>query len=356
MLDRRYNAPLHHLALLTAVLTFPLIFMGGLVTSHGAGMSVPDWPNSWGYNMFTFPPSKWVGGIFYEHTHRLMATVIGMLSIAIVIVAFKTDRRRWVRWLAIGVLIGVIAQGVLGGMRVVFSDRAFAMVHGYVAQLFFCFIATFCVLTSRFWSGRETLAPADADSMRGIFRAACAAVIAVLAQLALGVVMRQSDAGLAIPDFPLSYGHLFPPLVVDHAFHERAVHDFGTNLGLAHVTAFQIWIHFAHRVGAVCVTAAILWLCAGILRKAGGIRELRVPAIVLLILLPAQITLGILTVLMRKPADIASLHVAIGSLVLVTSWVTLVRAYGLLRPMEREMEQPAQASAPAELDEVLAPA
>ena len=81
MASASYNRPLHYLAIATAVATFPLIFMGGLVTSHGAGMSVPDWPNSYGYNMFLFPPSQWVGGIFYEHTHRLMATVVGMLSI-----------------------------------------------------------------------------------------------------------------------------------------------------------------------------------------------------------------------------------------------------------------------------------
>src|SRR6185437_1640537 len=93
MIDARYNRPLHWLALATMVATFPLIFMGGLVTSHGAGMSVPDWPNSYGYNMFLFPISQWKGGIFYEHTHRLMATVVGMLSIALTLVAWKTKAR-----------------------------------------------------------------------------------------------------------------------------------------------------------------------------------------------------------------------------------------------------------------------
>src|SRR5580698_7093604 len=96
MLSRLRHDPtiLHGLALLAAVATFPLIFMGGLVTSHGAGMSVPDWPNTWGYNMFLFPPSKWVGGILFEHTHRLAASFVGMLTIAIMIAAFRARRLR----------------------------------------------------------------------------------------------------------------------------------------------------------------------------------------------------------------------------------------------------------------------
>src|SRR5205085_7136159 len=91
----RYNPALHRIALLTACATFPLIFMGGLVTSHGAGLAVPDWPNSYGYNMFLFPPRLWIGNIFYEHTHRLMGTVVGMLAIATTIAAWR-DGRSWV--------------------------------------------------------------------------------------------------------------------------------------------------------------------------------------------------------------------------------------------------------------------
>src|SRR3954447_17209580 len=103
-----YNRKLHILALLTACATFTLIFMGGLVTSHGAGMSVPDWPNSYGYNLFLFPPRLWIGGILYEHTHRLMATVVGMLSIALTLVAWRVESRCWVRLLAASTLLAVI--------------------------------------------------------------------------------------------------------------------------------------------------------------------------------------------------------------------------------------------------------
>src|SRR5436309_4767871 len=108
MSDRPYNPSLHALALLTAAATFPLIFVGGLVTSHGAGLAVPDWPNSFGYNMFLFPPSKWVGNIWYEHIHRLYASGIGLLSIVLVVWAWRTDKRKSVRWLTLAVLAAVI--------------------------------------------------------------------------------------------------------------------------------------------------------------------------------------------------------------------------------------------------------
>src|SRR4051812_49628523 len=104
MIKPSYHPRLHLIAVLTACATFPLIFMGGLVTSHGAGMSVPDWPNSYGYNTFLFPPRLWVGGILYEHTHRLMGTVVGMLVIALTIVAWTKDRRPHIRWVCTALL------------------------------------------------------------------------------------------------------------------------------------------------------------------------------------------------------------------------------------------------------------
>src|SRR5438105_711223 len=151
MTQSHYNRSLHVIALLTAAATFPLIFMGGLVTSHGAGMSVPDWPNSYGYNMFLFPPRLWIGGILYEHTHRLMGTIVGMLSILLTIMAWRVESRRWVRWLATGVLGAVIFQGVLGGLRVVLLKLDLAIVHACVAQGFFCLAAFTAVVTSKWW-------------------------------------------------------------------------------------------------------------------------------------------------------------------------------------------------------------
>src|SRR5205085_9573317 len=99
MTRSHYHPSLHRLALLTAIATFPLIFMGGVVTSHGAGMSVPDWPNSWGYNMFLCPPRLWRGGIFYEHLHRLMGTLVGMLAITLTVVAWRVEIANLIAWL-----------------------------------------------------------------------------------------------------------------------------------------------------------------------------------------------------------------------------------------------------------------
>src|SRR4051794_25959408 len=161
-----YNPLLHRTAQLTAAATLLLIFMGGLVTSHGAGMSVPDWPNSYGYNMFTFPPSKWVGGIFYEHTHRLMGTVVGMLSIVLTIYAWKKETRLWVQNLATAVLGAVIVQGILGGLRVVLVKLDLAIVHACFAQAFFCLATLVAIITSRWWKTAPDFSASE-DRPRG---------------------------------------------------------------------------------------------------------------------------------------------------------------------------------------------
>ncbi len=330
MSKQGYNRTVHTLALITAAATFPLIFMGGLVTSHGAGMSVPDWPNSWGYNMFTFPPSKWVGGILFEHTHRLAGAGVGLLTIALMVAAWATDKRRWVRWTSVGVFLAVCAQGAIGGLRVVLSIRDLAIVHGCAAQVFFCFIAAFCVMTSRFWTEGRHFPADELPAARKVLPLAICAVAIILVQLVVGAIMRHSDAGLAIPDFPTSYGHLLPPTKIDSAFRQEAIHRFGLNLGLNRITLFQIWIHFAHRVGAVLVSIAVIALAAMILMRLRNQPIFSRLGYLALLLLVTQVTLGILTVLMRKPADIASAHVAVGSLLLVTNWVIVMRSLGVV--------------------------
>jgi cytochrome c oxidase assembly protein subunit 15 len=380
---------LHVLALLTAIATFPLICMGGLVTSHHAGMSVPDWPNSYGYNMFLFPPSHWVGGILYEHTHRLMATVVGMLSIAMVVWAWRAQilglvgigkvsreadsqpeagtggsttppaeheqngqdarhathagdstapaelsnwltRERY-RWLAVAVLGAVIFQGVLGGLRVVLVQLDLAIVHACVAQAFFCLAACMAVVTSLWWQEAPDL---SADTRgRSLFWLGSATVAIIFLQLVAGATMRHFDAGLAIPDLPLAYGKLLPPTTAQGLAAVNHVRAFDLNLDP--VTLTQVWLHFAHRIGAVLVTVFVVLLAAKVLRK-HPLPGLVVPAALLPVLLLAQITLGVLTVLLRKPADVASTHVAVGALVLVTGFVLTMRAARLYLRADRQ--------------------
>jgi cytochrome c oxidase assembly protein subunit 15 len=331
MTEVRYNPLLHRTAQLTAAATLLLIFMGGLVTSHGAGLSVPDWPNSYGYNMFTFPPSKWIGGIFYEHTHRLMGIVVGMLSIALTIIAWKSEERKWVRWLTTSVLFAVIFQGVLGGLRVILIKLNLAIVHACVAEAFFCLTALVCVVTSKWW-----LTTAPTNHLRaGRLVPLLVCCIAIYFQLIIGASMRHYQAGLAIPDFPLSYGKLLPPTnddelrnVIMYRRHWDALWEEASPQGF---TLAQVWLSFAHRMGAALVTVLLLPTIVMILRRESD-WEVRLAAWQVMILLISQLTLGILTVLFRKPADVASLHVAVGALTLMTTFVLLVRCAHLYFP------------------------
>lgn len=333
MTQSTYIPSLHRIALLTAAATFPLIFMGGLVTSHKAGMSVPDWPNSYGYNMFTFPPSQWVGGIFYEHTHRLMGSVVGLLSILLVIWTWRTESRRWVRWLSVAVLGAVIVQGVLGGLRVVLVNLDLAVIHGCFAQAFFCTAGFMAVVTSRWWHERSRAGVGIHN--RRLLAACVFAVVLIYAQLIVGATMRHYDAGLAIPDLPLAYGNLLPPMT--HAELNIANDQRIWSMNLPAVTMQQVWLHFGHRIGATLVTIALVGIFVWIMRRYAKVSALRNPAICLMVLLVAQITLGVLTVLQRKPADIASAHVAVGALTLLTTFVLTARVARLTQLIPRRV-------------------
>src|ERR1700722_14367482 len=152
ILPAKNNRALHWFAVLTAVATFLLLGAGGLVTSHEAGMSVPDWPNSYGYNMFAFPISKWTGGIFYEHTHRLWASVVGLLTTILAVWIWLQDSRRWMKWLGVAAFLLVVVQGVLGGLRVVLIEAGLGVIHGVVGQTFFVLMCAIALFTGGFWA------------------------------------------------------------------------------------------------------------------------------------------------------------------------------------------------------------
>lgn len=324
-----YNRGLFWLALLTALATVPLIFLGGQVTTRQAGLSVPDWPNSYGYNMWLFPPRLWTGGIFWEHTHRLKGTIVGFLAILLVIWAWKTEPRVWVRWLCYGILAAVVGQGVLGGLRVIWINLDLAIIHACTAQAFFAMVVFAVVVTSRWWH-QAAFEPQLVNQPVGssLIQLSIVTVLLIYGQLIAGAVMRHNDAGLAIPGV-LVYGKLLPPATqvdLDRINQERV-----WQMHREEVSFFQLWTHFIHRAGAVLVTAAVLLLVGLILARYRRHGALVRPAWVLLVLLIAQVTLGVLTIYYGqrgglKPYEITSLHVVIGALVLVETVVILTRA------------------------------
>ena len=306
-LEEGENLGLHRFALFTACCTAFLIFVGGLVTSTESGLSVPDWPTSYGWNMFTFPFSKWVGGIFYEHSHRIVASFVGFLTVILTIWTWAKEKRAWIRWLSAGALGAVILQGVLGGMTVLFLLPAWiSTLHACLAQTFFCLVIALAVFTSPRWKRGLPLIRSEAESVP--LQTLCAmTTAAVYMQLILGALMRHTNAGLAIPDFPLALGHIIPPF-----------------------TSNKVIIHFAHRVGAIIVTAMIVWTFSRIARSYSHHRLLFRPVLAMMVLLGIQLTLGALTVWTAKGVLPTTAHVLTGALVLGTSFLLTLRAYAMI--------------------------
>lgn len=291
---------LHRFAKCVSACTVLLLLAGSLVTSTGSGLSVPDWPTSYGWNMFTFPPSKWVGGIFYEHGHRLIASSVGFLTIILAAWLWLADPRRWMKRLGAIALGSVIVQGALGGITVLFFlPTAISTAHAGLAEIFFCMTVAIALFTSPAWLRGDDVV--DDPLLR---RAATATTAVIFLQILVGATMRHSGAGLAIPDFPLMFGRLIP----DHWDPKIAV-------------------HFAHRVGALVVTLAVLATSGHVWYHHAGRRLLRRPAALIVALVAVQITLGALTVLSRRDVWINSVHLVCGALVLATSIVITLRSW-----------------------------
>ncbi len=390
--------------LVTALFAFPLIWLGGLVTSHAAGMSVPDWPNSYGYNMFALPFGQWLGeyagGTFYEHTHRLLGTVVGLAAYTASMIAWgpsKTgiwrrrwgrlaliasvlfvvtlavswslrshgivterayqrsthvfagfamlavvsfvnwlcrsfDPVRWRRWLLVALLGAVSLQGLMGGFRVTEISLTLARLHGIFGQMVFAFAAIVAVLCSKWW----TFAPRHTWTDSGWLKPlTVAAVVLISTQLVLGALMRHDPkrdpssgggAGLSIPDWPLHYGKILPPTNAEQL---SKVNDYRRwELKIGATTLGQIWLQFAHRLTAYAIGTFLIGLTIYVFRQHRH-RSLTIPAALLAGLVVTQITLGVLTVLWRKPADVATLHQACGALLLMLASVLLVRAFRL---------------------------
>ncbi len=150
--QRRYSPWPFRMAVLLVCATFPLIWVGGLVTTYDAGMAVPDWPGTYGYNLLLYPWQSWLAGpwdLFIEHGHRLLGAMVGFIAIGLLVAAWRCDSRRWVRITAVIALGLVILQGLLGGQRVLLDDRRIAQMHGILGPMFFAFSAAITVWLSR---------------------------------------------------------------------------------------------------------------------------------------------------------------------------------------------------------------
>jgi cytochrome c oxidase assembly protein subunit 15 len=287
----------HRYAVLVSACTLVLVAAGGLVTSTGSGLSVPDWPTTYGYNMFTFPVRSWVGGILYEHGHRLIASTVGLLTIGLAVWLWR-DPRRWLRWLGVAAVAAVTLQGLLGGLTVLyFLPASVSIAHAGLAQLFFALTVAIAVFTSRAW--QESVDPPVADPR--LLRLALATTVVVYGQILLGATVRHTGAGLAIPDFPLAFGRWLPP-----------------------VWSVPVALHFAHRVGAVVTVAAVLATTAHVVARHGQRPALVQPAWLLAVLVLVQFTLGAFVVLTGRQVAVNTAHVAVGALLFGTSvWLLL---------------------------------
>ena len=299
--DREKGRALHRFAVLTACATFFLIFVGGLVTSTGSALAVPDWPLAFGKLI-----PAWEGGIRFEFGHRLAAGTVVILTLALMALTWRAEPRRWVRQLVALAFGLIIVQAILGGITVLFElPLAIAVAHAATAQALFCLMVSIAIFTNPRWESTPHIDDTEARIALPTLAAVTTAIIYM--QILIGAVMRHMSAGLVIPDFPLSFGQLVPPLFDKY-----------------------IAINFAHRCGAVVVTAMVLWTVARVILTHREVAPLRRPALGLFLLLVMQICLGALTIWTGRSVLPTTSHVAVGAGVLATSLTLTLRAYHIL--------------------------
>ena len=361
--DRRYNW-LHRFALGTSIATLILICSGGMVTSKGVGLAVPDWPTSFGYNMFLFPVSQWVGGIFFEHTHRLIASAVGFMTIILAVWIWRADDRRWLRNLGFAALAAVIVQGVLGGLRVTLLKDEIGVFHACLAQAYLGMLVLITLATSSLWwrilvgtPRCGVRAPREATSAgiprtpqrgvptRTLSRVVIGTTLIIYLQLGLGATMRHQHRDLAILDFPAAYGSIIPDT---SAAKLAQVNAWREARALSDVTPFYIWLQMTHRFLALFIAAGVI-ASLFLSRRTG-------PDAVLLsrfsdiwfLLLACQITLGAWVIWSNKAADIATAHVAVGATMLALGVALSAVCLRLLRANE-PATLPRQSPVPQEI-------
>ncbi len=226
------------LTLLLSLATFLLIGLGGLVNSTGSGLSVPDWPTTYGRHLFLYPLSEWKGGILYEHSHRLVAAVVGFLAFAAVLwswIGITHPRYRWLRWATAAAFLLVVAQGILGGLTVLLRlPTAISVSHAMLAQSFFAVTLLLALGARPGWY--EVPAVGSSKVLERASRVATVVWALTFLQILAGALTRHTYSALAIPDFPLVFGGVFPSVLND-----------------------QVLVHYVHRVLGFALAAAVVW-------------------------------------------------------------------------------------------------
>ena len=305
------------------VITLFLILLGALVKSTESGLSVPDWPTTYGKFMFAYPLNKMAGGIKYEHTHRMLASIVGLLTLILTIWLFRVKKIPvWVRRLGIFAFLTVVAQGVLGGLTVLFFLPVWlSTFHGVLAQTFFLIIIFIAYALSVERHHRWTI---DEESYSPLFlKLAILLMLMIYVQLIIGNLMRHDQAGLAIPDFP-TMGWTFFPTFDDAWLHRINAWRFENNLDPVNMS--QVMIHLLHRCWALLILIGVLWLNQVAYKECLD-RPLILQTLYwfnMAILL--QITLGISTVLSHKEVYTTTIHVTMGAIVLALSFLMVLRA------------------------------
>lgn len=289
---RHYTEPtpvwLRRFTKFVASSTLFLVFAGAMVTSTGSGLAVPDWPLSYGMLM---PPM--VGGIFYEHGHRMIATFVGLLTVIQAVWLQRREPKRFLRVLGWVSLSAVIVQGLLGGLTVILLlPKAISVSHAALAEIFFCLNVAIAFYASRWYHELRGMEKGAAP-----VRMAWGLTALVFAQILAGAVLRHLGAGLAIPDFPLSFGRVVPEFA---------------NSGIAAA--------YVHRVGGFVVAAAVVAMVVRLMRFDVA-HPLRGIGKLLLVVVLGQVMLGGYVIWSAKQPHITSLHVMTGAATLAISIV-----------------------------------
>ena len=294
-----------------------------MVTSKNVGLAVPDWPTTFGYNMFLFPASKWIGGVLFEHTHRLIASTVGFLTLVLALWLWRDENRQSVKTLGLLAVAGVILQGILGGLRVTMLKDQIGIFHACLAQAFLGLLVLIGVVRTNSW--RTLSANVDLTKFRAIKTVAALTTIAIYTQLALGATMRHQHKDLAILDFPTANGAWIPDTSADALAKINAWRD---ARALSDVDAFQIWLQMTHRFVAVLIGILVIWFCVRVWNEARQINTLRRLSILWIAFFLLQFTLGASTIWSNKAADVATAHVAVGAIMLsfgVSAWAICSR-------------------------------